>query len=394
MKKENNRSDKEGKSENYPVESASESLESFRRKIDEIDRGLIKLLAERQAEVDRVVSLKKSRNLPVHHPAREENMISERRSIGNRMGLDPDYLEELFRAIMRRSRVEQTESISRKGIRPGSVVLIVGGTRGMGKYFLNWFNRSGYITRSMGSKDWEDINSLCSGIDLALISVPIESTESVIRRISPYLPSGCLLADVTSTKSGPMDAMMDAYKGPVVGLHPLFGPTTSSMDKQIIVTIPGRDIDACKWLNDQLAAWGAVLVQSDPKEHDDMMAVVQALRHFATFVFGRFLFMHKVDLFRTLEFSSPIYRLELGMVGRLFAQDPGLYSEIIFASPERRSLLRSYIDSITGCIAMVEQEDKEEFARQFRKISEWFGPFSGQAMRESTFLIDKLIERF
>jgi len=246
----------------------------------------------------------------------------------------------------------------------------------------------------MGSSDWNNIESLCSGIELALISVPIDSTESVIKRIAEYLPSGCVLADVTSVKTTAMNAMMDAYKGPVLGLHPLFGPTTSSMDKQIIVTTPGRDPDAYKWLNEQLAAWGAVLVQSNPQEHDDIMAVVQALRHFATFVFGRFLFKHRVDLFRTLEFSSPIYRLELGMVGRLFAQDPALYSEIIFASPERRALLKEYVNSITEGLAMVEKGDKEEFNRQFRTIAEWFGPFSEQAMRESTFLIEKLIERF
>lgn len=380
--------------EGQPVASGMESLESLRIRIDEIDLGIIKLLAERQAEVDRMVSLKKAHNLPVHHPAREENMVSERRSLGADMGLDPDHLEELFRTIMRRSRVDQTETISRKGVRPGSTVLIVGGTRGMGRYFLNWFNKSGYNTRSMGSRDWDNVESLCSGIDLALISVPIESTEAIVGRIATYLPQGCVLADLTSIKERPMKAMMGAYKGPIVGLHPLFGPTTSSMDKQIIVTTPGRDDEACRWLNDQLAAWGAVLVASDPKEHDEIMAVVQALRHFATFIFGRFLFMRRIDLFRTLEFSSPIYRLELGMVGRLFAQDPALYSEIIFASPERRTLLKEYVASITGSIDMIEKGDREGFNRQFREVAEWFGPFSDQAMRESTFLIEKLIERF
>lgn len=370
------------------------SLDSLRRRVDEIDLGIIKLLAERQSEVDKMVTLKKAHNLPVYHPAREENMISERRFLGKNMGLDPDYLEELFRAIMRRSRVDQTETISRKGIRSGATVLIVGGTRGTGKYFLNLFSKSGYNTRAMGSRDWGDIQALCSGIDLALISVPIDSTDAVIRRIAPSLPPRCILADLTSIKELPMKAMMESHKGPVIGLHPLFGPSTSSMDKQIIVTTPGREPDACEWLGEQLAAWGAVIVRSDSREHDDIMAVVQALRHFATFIFGRFIFMRKVDLFRTLEFSSPIYRLELGMVGRLFAQDPALYSEIIFASPERRALLKEYVDSIIGSIAMVEKGDKEEFNKQFRQIAEWFGPFSEQAMRESTFLIEKLIERF
>jgi len=374
--------------------SSNKTIETLRSKIDEIDLGIIKLLADRQSQLKDMVALKSAHSLPVHHPAREENMISERRALGIKMGLDPDYLEELFRGIMRRSRVGQTETISRTGVRTGANILVVGGTRGMGRYFHDWFSRSGYGARSMGSKDWDSIASLCRDIELAIISVPIDSTESVIKMIAPYLPSQCILADLTSLKERPMKVMLDAHKGPVVGLHPLFGPTTSSMDKQIIAATPDRNAQACKWLIDQLSAWGAVVVQAEPKEHDDAMAIVQALRHFATFIFGRFLFRRKVDLFRTLEFSSPIYRLELGMVGRLFAQDPALYSEIIFASPERRALIKDYIASMTESLDMVEQGNKEEFNGQFRKIAEWFGPFSEQALRESTFLIEKLIERF
>ena len=43
---------------------------------------------------------------------------------------------------------------------------------------------------------------------------------------------------------------------------------------------------------------------------------------------------------------------------------------------------------------MIDNSDKDEFKEQFKEIAEWFGPFSEQAMRESTFLIEKLIERF
>jgi len=82
------------------------------------------------------------------------------------------------------------------------------------------------------------------------------------------------------------------------------------------------------------------------------------------------------------------------MVGRLFAQDPSLYSEIIFASPKRLALLKDYLSSLTNNLAMVEKGDKEMFCAEFKKIADWFGPFSEQSMRESTYLINKLIERF
>ncbi|MBN1849084.1 MAG: bifunctional chorismate mutase/prephenate dehydrogenase [Deltaproteobacteria bacterium] len=369
-------------------------LEASRVRIDEIDKELIDLLAERQAEVERIIDFKKKHHMPVRHPTREEDMISRRRLLGADRNLDPDYLEEIFRTILRQSRLEQTDSISKNGIRPGATVLIVGGTGGIGSYFKDWFIKSDYDVRVMGSRDWNRVEELCRDIDLALISVPIDSTVSVIEKISPFLPAGCVLADLTSIKKAPLQAMLKSHKGPVLGIHPLFGPTTSTMDKQIIVATPGRDADACKWIIDQLVEWGAVMVQSTEDEHDHIMAVVQALRHFATFAFGRFIFRHKVDLFRSLEFSSPIYRLELGMVGRLFAQDPALYSGIIFASPERIRLLKDYILSMGESIEMVEKGDKEEFNRQFSEIAGWFGSFSEQAMRESTFLIEKLIERF
>lgn len=369
-------------------------LEKSRGRIDQIDSKIIDLLTERQAEVEKVLAYKKLKSMPVRHPAREEDMISRRRLEAKEKGLDPDYVEELFRSLLRQSRMEQTESKSEKGVRPDATVLIVGGKGGMGRYYAQWFKRSGYNTRVLGRNDWDRVKSLCDGVDLAIVSVPIESTLTVIEKIVPYLPHNAVLADLTSIKKEPVRAMMALHKGPVLGIHPLFGPSTSSMDKQIIVVTSGRDEDSCKWVIDQMSEWGAIIVRSSEEEHDRIMAVVQALRHFATFTFGRFLFMENVDLFRSLEFSSPIYRLELGMVGRLFAQAPDLYSGIIFASEDRCTLLKKYIASINELTFMIDHKNKEEFEKEFKEIATWFGPFSEQALRESSFLIDKLIERF
>ncbi len=374
--------------------SVTQALESFRGEIDAIDEEIVLLLSRRKAVVEEVVALKKTHDLPVYHPAREEDMISRKRDQGVKAGLDPDYLEALFRTIIRRSRVEQAGRMAQKGVFPGAVVLIVGGEGGMGAYFRHWFLEAGYQVRILDKADWPNVRELCSGIDLAFICVPIETTAGVIERLAPYLPKKAVLSDITSIKVKPVEEMLLRHTGPVIGLHPLFGPSTSSLDKQIVVAVSGRDHTACQWILDQFAAWGSIVVKSDAKEHDEIMDIVQSLRHFATFTFGQFLQRRNINLQRTLEFSSPIYRLELGMVGRLFAQDPSLYSEIIFASPERRDLLKSYIQSLESNLAMLEQGDKSKFRDEFHNIADWFGSFSEQAMRESTFLIDKLIERF
>ena len=366
----------------------------LRGKIDDIDSQILSLLARRQAEVEKVVHLKKKHHVPVYHPAREEDLISKLRTEAKKACLEPDFLEELYRIILRQSRVKQTDKMVHKGLRPGASILIIGGLGQMGNFFASLFQKSGYKVKSLARHDWDRAGDLCKDIDLALVSVPIDKTEGVIEKIAPFLSPKTLLADLTSIKEKPLQKMLDAHTGPVIGLHPIFGPTSGSLDKQIIVVTPGRNPDQCRWLIDQFILWGAVMVESTAKEHDDIMGIVQALRHFATFCFGRFLYEKHLRLEKTLEFSSPIYRLELGMVGRLFAQESSLYSEIIFATKERRDLLKEYIVSLNTHIEMLENNDKTLFVSSFNEIARWFGPFSEQAMRESTYLINRLIERF
>ncbi len=374
--------------------SGSETLEELRSEIDAIDQRVVELLAQRLRRVQQVVAIKKAQRLPVYHPAREENLISQRREQAVQAGLDPDHIEELYRSILRQSRVRQTIQVARTGVRPGAKVLLIGGRGKMGTYFGRWFAQSGYEVEVLDVDDWPRVTELVAGVELALVCVPIDRTVEVIEQLGPHLPSGCVLADITSVKQAPVEAMLAAHSGPVIGLHPLFGPTTTTMDQQVVAATPGRMADDCQWLMDQFVSWGNVVLPLEAREHDDIMAVVQGLRHFATFAFGDFLYRQNVNVTRTLDLSSPIYRLELGMIGRLFAQDPTLYAEILFASPGRRALLQQFVDSFGQYGAMLAEGDKAAFCAEFRRIAEWFGPFCGQAMRESNFLIDKLVERF
>ena len=374
--------------------AASVPLEPLRVQIDTIDSQIVNLLAERRKIVDQVAQVKRQHDLPTSHPAREENLISSRRRQAATVGLDPDYIEDIFRTILRNSRVGQLDTLGRVGVKAGAKVLIVGGRGSMGRFLCRYFFQSGYQVRILDREDWDDVRALSADLDLCLLAVPIDVTPVVAARIAPQLPSDCVLADITSLKAGPMRAMLQHHPGPVVGLHPLFGPATTTMDRQIVVVCPGRDSSACHWLLNQLAVWGNVLVETSPEEHDDVMGVVQALRHFDTFAFGQFLHSRRIPIHRTLELSSPIYRLELVMVGRLFAQDPSLYAEIVFATPERMALLKDFIQSLQQNLGLIEHGDKSEFIARFREIAEWFGPFGEQALRESTFLVEKLVRRF
>jgi chorismate mutase / prephenate dehydrogenase len=383
-------------SANRPTQGPSHQgqLDQLRERIDSIDKQLVELLGQRRHVIQQVTEVKQQHDLPTFHPAREENLISARRAQATKAGLDPDFVEDLFRTMLRHSRVGQLDTLGRRGVRPGAKVLVVGGRGQMGRFFANWFRQSDYEVEVLDREDWPRVRTLTREVDLCMLAVPIDLTAEVAAQIGPRLPPACVLTDVTSLKRKPLEAMLQSHRGPVVGLHPLFGPATNTMDKQIVVVAPGRHMDQCQWVLDQFTVWGNVLVETSAAEHDEIMGIVQALRHFATFAFGQFLHSRGVPILRSLELSSPIYRLELAMVGRLFAQDPELYAEIIFATPERLALLKDYIQSLQQNLSLIERGDKAEFVARFSKVAEWFGPFSEQAMRESTFLVDKLVHRF
>jgi chorismate mutase/prephenate dehydrogenase len=135
------------------------------------------------------------------------------------------------------------DTLGRRGVRPGAKVLVVGGHGQMGRFFATWFRQSDYEVRVLDRDDWPQVGSLTAGLDLCLLAVPIDLTAAAAAQIAPHLPPTCVLADITSLKQKPVEAMLQSHRGPVVGLHPLFGPATNTMDKQIVVVSPGRQME-------------------------------------------------------------------------------------------------------------------------------------------------------
>jgi chorismate mutase-like protein len=75
------------------------SLDEVRTCIDDVDRRLIKLLAERRGYVLQASKFKKS-NADVRAPARVEQVISKVRTLAGAEGIEPDLVEALYRRMI------------------------------------------------------------------------------------------------------------------------------------------------------------------------------------------------------------------------------------------------------------------------------------------------------
>jgi len=317
---------------------------------------------------------------PIYDPIREAELISKRRDLASSLGVSPDLVEDLLRRIMRESY--QSQHNAYRCVRPGAKIVVVGGKGALGKRFVDMFQRSGYLVTVLEQQDWPNAESILADAALVLVSVPIKLTEAVINKL-PELADDCILADLTSLKQFPLDAMLGKHQGPVLGLHPMFGPDVPNFVKQVVVACEGRKPEEYQWLLKQIEIWGAVIQQDDAMEHDKSMQLIQAMRHFTTYVYGRFLSKQKADLNQLLRLSSPIYRLELAMTGRLFAQNSELYADIIYGADDASELAESFLRELQAAISDLKNDDKMSFNEKFDDVANWFGDKSMEFLKDS-----------
>jgi prephenate dehydrogenase len=270
---------------------------------------------------------------------------------------------------------------------------VIGGTGKMGKLFAGILRRAGYTVRCSGRSGRPAYRELAEESDLVMVSVPIRQTVRVIEEIAPCMREDQILCDLTSVKVAPVNAMLGS-RAEVIGLHPMFGPSVRTLRNQLIVVTPSRCTEeSLASLLDIFRAEGAQITITTPELHDRMMAVVQGLTHFATLCVAEAMRRQYVDVNEALSFTSPVYRIELGLVGRLLSQDAGLYGDILQLNPCVSDVIAAFQQSAAELGDIVESGDPGLFTEFFRKNAEKYAEYSGKAMEETDALIECLVNR-
>lgn len=369
-------------------------LESPRKRIDEIDEQILDLLAERGEIVRDVIKRKVANQLPVFVPQREEEKSEAFKKLAKNKGIDPQWAEDFLRMIMTASRATQSQETFPIATEEPKNLLFIGGEGGMGRLYKRIADQTGHHTYSIDKKNWHELEEIAPNLDMVIVTVPINVTESVIERLAGRLKKETILADFTSNKSDPIQAMLAAHEGPVIGLHPMHGPDVQNLSKQLMVFCDAREGEKANWFKEQCELWGMRVIEADPEKHDHVMHLVQGLRHFVALLHGSFMEEYDLKPADMLDYSSPIYRAELMMTGRIFAQDAELYADIVFANKERRDLLIQFFKHHQKLARLVEENDREGFIKEFEGVTDFFGKFATQALTESGYLINRLADRF
>lgn len=269
---------------------------------------------------------------------------------------------------------------------------IIGGTGQMGRFFKKLFEKNNCKVLISSRKTKLKPEDCAKQSDVVLISVPIDATIKVIKKVAPYVNKNSLLIDSTSIKKEPVEAMRRYSKCEVIGMHPVFGPNVSSLKNQTIVLCPARTKKWLKWLVNIFEKNGAKIKLTTPEKHDEMMSIIQGLNHFSALAVAHAMKNLGISIEESLEYTSPVYKLRMVMVGRILNQDPNLYANIEIMNPKNKKALAVFESSSKKLQKIIETKNTEEFLKYFNECAEFFGSFKKEAEKMSDYLIGQMVK--
>lgn len=265
---------------------------------------------------------------------------------------------------------------------------IIGGTGMMGQWFEAFFKQAGHRVVISGRQTPMTTQQITKTCDVVIISTPIDAAISICSEIGPSLSEHQLLMDFCSLKERIVQKMAESTRAAVIGTHPMFGPFTESINGRNVVICPleaGRWVD---WLENLLSGNGARVTRMDPAAHDRNMAVVQGLTHLLTICMGKTL--QKLDLTpdHINPCSTPIFKLNMDLLGRLFSQDLDLYANLIGKNAYMKDALEVFVNAFNegkACLINGNNGEKQSYLGEIRTF---LGDFCETGFSESNKILN------
>ncbi|MCX6675681.1 MAG: prephenate dehydrogenase/arogenate dehydrogenase family protein [Methanothrix sp.] len=258
------------------------------------------------------------------------------------------------------------------GKRMATSILILGGTGETGSWFARYFKEKGFDVAVWGPSGKVAVADAL-GVRYAHDKMKaIEESDIVLKAMKTFAPKGV----------------------EVLGTHPMFGPTMPALCGQTIILTPVEGKSE-KWLSVMRSLFesdGAHIEILDAEEHDEIMAVVQALTHFAYISIGATLRALDFDVERSRKFMSPVYEIMIDFVGRILDQNPELYASIQ-KNPKAVAVRQTFITESMRLCEMVNTGDMEGFKQIMRQAAEHYEGTHEALERSDRIIRNKICDR-
>jgi len=353
------------------------TLDDLRRRLNDIDRQLIALVAERKAVSGEVARVKRATGHPTRDYEREREVILGVRGIASELGVSPALAEELLRLLIRSSLATQEQaSVAARGAGTGRHALVIGGGGKMGGWFVRFLASQGFMVEvadPSGSpagvprvEDWHkaDLNRY----DYIILATPLGATDAILRDLALRRPTGVIF-DVGSLKS-PLRSGLLALKSHgcrVTSLHPMFGPDTELLSGRHVVFV---DLGHAEALAGARELFGPTMVEQvvmSLEDHDRLIAYVLGLSHALNIAFFTALAESGEAAPKLARMSSTTFDSQLDVATRVAQESPDLYYEIQSLNDYGAESLEALTKAVERIRTAVLSQDHDAFAALMRR---------------------------
>jgi chorismate mutase/prephenate dehydrogenase len=313
------------------------TLETLRKRLTEVDRELIALVADRQRIVSEIGAHKIQNAVATRDYEREREVLKGARDHAESLSLDPGLAEAIMRELIKSSLThqEQTRLAAQTG-GAGKRVLIIGGAGKMGVWFAGFLSSQGFaveISDPAGVADavpnvpdWEvaDLDH-----DIIVVATPIKVSAAVLERLAERKPPG-LIVDLGSLKT-PLRRGLSALVSAgcrVTSIHPMFGPETRLLSGRHVVFVDVGVPAATKEVREWFASTMVEAIEMTLEDHDRLIAYVLGLSHALNLAFFTALANSGELVPRLQTLSSTTFDAQLGVARLVAGDNPNLYYEI------------------------------------------------------------------
>ncbi len=312
------------------------SLDELRKNLSALDRRLVDLVAERQRIVGEIGKTKRTAGSGTRDYAREKDVLDMGRKQAQKMGVDPDLIEDLLQMLIRKSlESQERDRVVAEGKGDGRRVLVIGGAGKMGRWFADFFASQGFATTIADTiiddgparfRNWTDAGV---DFDVIVVAAPLAVSGRILAQLAVLKPTG-LVFDIGSLKSPLIDGLNELLTVGchVTSLHPMYGPGTRLLSGRHLIFCDVGDAEATLAAKELFAATMVEQIDMGLEDHDRLIAYVLGLSHALNIAFFTALAESGEAAPKLAQMSSTTFDSQL-LVSEAVAQDnPHMYFEI------------------------------------------------------------------
>ncbi len=264
---------------------------------------------------------------------------------------------------------------------------VIGADGGMGQWLTRHLTSIGYSVAGFDERRGDDPSHLGEA-DLVIVSVPVGSTVAVIKSALKHMRRDASIMEIASLKTGIHEEMVQAsaHGFNALCVHPMFGPSVTSLKDKTVAVIPVSDAESEKKQVEALFP-EASIIPVEAGSHDRLMSLILSLPYMVNLALAGAMRDEDLNLLRSLSGTS--FALQYTLIQSVSSETTSLVHALLHENKYLKGSVEKLLKNITEIMEATESRDQftqlhqeiKESMRRDRKYGEY--PLIRQAAYDS-----------